>query len=186
MYTRTGLSVPPTMQRGSATCTSEPATWTEEPPTCTSAPPTCTILPRTVLDSPPIMQLVHTHRPACIADLHGRSLRLARTCRRLARTRRRCARTLRRLDRDGWRLYRNHRRLYGNIRGPCSAPPVIAPHPTPIMRCATSTCRRVAMTCTGSPKRGLPVEPPLLVVLDGAKGLRAAVRDRFGDGCNGD
>ncbi|MHB1163478.1 MAG: IS256 family transposase [Minisyncoccota bacterium] len=31
-------------------------------------------------------------------------------------------------------------------------------------------------------ERGFPLEPPLLVVLDGAKGLRAAVRDVFGDG----
>lgn len=50
-----------------------------------------------------------------------------------------------------------------------------------IIQTATENKRVIAAFLRELGERGFPTEGPLLVVLDGAKGLRAAVRDVFGD-----
>ena len=50
-----------------------------------------------------------------------------------------------------------------------------------LVQTATENKRVLATFLRALGERGFPLERPLLVVLDGAKGLRAAVRDVFGD-----
>lgn len=51
-----------------------------------------------------------------------------------------------------------------------------------VLQTATENRRTCASFLRELGERGFPLDRPLLVVLDGAKGLRAAVRDVFGDG----
>lgn len=51
-----------------------------------------------------------------------------------------------------------------------------------LVQTATENKRVIASFLRELQERGFPTDKPLLVVLDGAKGLRAAVRDVFGDG----
>lgn len=51
-----------------------------------------------------------------------------------------------------------------------------------LVQTASENKRVIASFLRALGERGFPLDPPLLVVLDGAKGLRAAVRDVFGDG----
>lgn len=51
-----------------------------------------------------------------------------------------------------------------------------------LVQTASENKRVIASFLRELGERGFPLEHPLLVVLDGAKGLRAAVRDIFGDG----
>ncbi|MEO6877594.1 MAG: transposase [Gemmatimonadaceae bacterium] len=51
-----------------------------------------------------------------------------------------------------------------------------------LVQTATENKKVLASFLRELQERGFPVDQPLLVVLDGAKGLRAAVRDVFGDG----
>ena len=51
-----------------------------------------------------------------------------------------------------------------------------------LVQTASENKRVIASFLRELGERGFPLEQPLLVVLDGAKGLRAAVRDVFGDG----